>query len=246
MADGTRLDKLVSRFTGLSRKQARLIIRKGGLKVDGIIVSLPDAKVSENSLITIEESLEVRALDADSKRYFMLNKPKGYVCAKKDGRHHALGELFFEEIHWEKLHAAGRLDLDATGLVILTDDGAFSHEITSPVKKITKTYLARCDGKIAFDTIAKFASGLRHPEELKPYCPAVLEIIESDLGKVTVTEGRYHEVKRLFELCGLKVIDLKRTAIGGLTLDESLGPGEYRVLSQEERALVFNKPDSCA
>lgn len=233
-----RLDRLVSHLIGLSRKDASKFIKEGQVKVADETIFDPAFKVSDSQSVVIDD-LETQVSDIYKKRYFMVNKPQGCICADKDRNLPVVVDLLQDELNLESLHCAGRLDLDTTGLLIVTDDGDLNHKITSPKKEISKTYLARTNLKIEESLIERFAQGLKHPKEVKRYKSAHLEILEENLGKVTVSEGRYHEVKRLFELCGLEVIELKRIAIGKLNLDETLDEGEYRPLEESELQLLF-------
>ncbi len=234
-----RLDKAVSHNFGASRAEASYLIKNSLVEVDGEVITDPAFKISENS----EISLDGNTVEADSgfkKRVFMLNKPEGYICADRDNRAPVVVNLFNEEMRYTDLHCVGRLDIDTQGLLLVTDDGELNHKITSPKTSINKVYIARTKEEISPADIEKFARGLKHPEEEKRYLPASLEILEPKLGRVTVTEGRFHEVKRLFECVGNEVVALRRVKIGGLELDDDLEVGEYRELSADEIALLFS------
>ena len=233
-----RLDKAVSHSFEVSRKEAVFLIRDGAVSVAGEIVCDPAFKISADTPLELDGN-EFTAQETMRKRVFMLNKPQGYVCADRDNRYLTVSSIFSGESHYLDLHCAGRLDVDTTGFVIVTDDGDLSHRITSPRANVEKVYIACVKNPIEERCIERFLSGLKHPEEDKPYKSAKLEIISEKVGKVTVTEGRYHKVKRLFECVGNEVLELKRVKIGALDLDESLQEGEYRELSEEEIALMF-------
>lgn len=239
----TRLDKAVSHLTGLTRKQAFKLIREGRVSVEDLVLTDAACKIDENAEIVIDEDSIGTAAEAETLRYFMVNKPLDTLCADHDRNSAVVMDLFREELNSESLHCAGRLDKDTTGLIIVTDDGAFIHDITSPRKEIPKTYVAVVDGVLSDSMVERFASGLKHPEEKKPYRPALLKILNEHEAEVTVTEGRFHEVKRLFECCGLNVTSLKRIAIGGLTLDDTLDEGEFRQLDENELEQIFEGAD---
>lgn len=233
-----RLDKCVAKVFSLTRTQAFGLIKNQRISINGQVVLDPALKISLDTLIALDD-IQSSASEGFKKRVFMLNKPKDYVCADRDRQHMVVVGLFADEPRYEQLHCAGRLDIDTTGLIIVSDDGNLIHEITAPKKNIEKVYLATTNDEIPNTAIELFAKGLKHKEEAHRYKSAKLEIIDSHLGKVTVTEGRFHEVKRLFECVGLEVIELQRIQIGKLLLDENLDEGEYRDLSLDEIELIF-------
>lgn len=235
-----RLDKAVSHSFEVSRKEATYLIKQGMVSVDGEVVSDPSFKIAIDTPLTLDGN-DFTAEEYLKKRVFMLNKPEDYVCADRDSRYLTVSSIFSEEMHAQDLHCAGRLDVDTVGLVIVTDDGDLAHRITAPRYEIEKCYLAVVKNKLCDKDIARFASGLKYPEETKPYKSAKLEILSDNEALVTVTEGRFHEVKRLFECVGNEVLELKRLSIGKLKLDESLELGAYRLLDNDEVALIFEK-----
>lgn len=262
-----RLDKIVAHLTGLSRQNATRIIKDGDVCVDEEVITNAATKVSINSVIVIagfndaasaldnddeELSLEVTtAADAFKKRVFILNKPFGYVCADRDKNHAIVASLFRSELNIEALHSAGRLDIDTTGLLIVTDDGDLNHEITSPKKTVSKVYLAKLDKEVPQSAIASFERGIKHPEEKKRYQSAALTIFAPEdheyngehWAAVALSEGRYHEVKRLFEMVGCEVIELVRVAIGSLTLPKELALAEYVSATDEMKQALFEPHD---
>lgn len=238
MTGKIRLDKGVAHGYGLSRSAAASVIRDGLVTVGGEVCTDPAVRIPGDALICYGEC-STTPTDTFKKRAFMLNKPPGLVCANTDGNHPTVLGLFRNETRTEALHCAGRLDANTTGLLVVTDDGSLIHRITSPRKHISKVYLARTDRDIPQDAIQAFATGLHHPMERRRYRPVQLEIVEDRLAKVTLSEGRYHEVRRLFECVGLRVRSLTRIQIGSLALDEGLGSGEYRPLSEGEIELIF-------
>ena len=236
--DTLRLDKAVSHNFDVPRSYAAKLIKAGGVEVDGEVVTDPAAKISIEADIVIDGN-EVSVSDGFKKRVFMLNKPNGYVCADRDNNNPIVINIFSDVPKFTQMHCVGRLDIDTTGLIIVTDDGDLNHKITSPKSGVTKTYRAVTKEKISERDIEHFAKGLEHPEEKTRYKSALLEIVSSNEALVTVTEGRFHEVKRLFECVGNEVLELERLYIGQLRLDEDLEEGEYRELSDEDIELVF-------
>jgi 16S rRNA pseudouridine516 synthase len=171
----------------------------------------------------------------------MLNKPQGYVCSTDDPDHPTV-LYFLEEPVAYKLHAAGRLDIDTTGLVLMTDDGQWSHRITSPRHQCEKTYLVTLENPLADDTAAQFEAGVQLHNEDSLTKPAQLEQVDERVVRLTISEGRYHQVKRMFAAVGNHVVALHRERIGGIVMDEDLEPGQYRPLTEQEIASVGMPP----
>lgn len=227
-----RLDKYLTETTGISRSEAKMLIKKGRVTVEGEIVKKPESKIDP-------EKTKVTA-DGEPCRYeqytwLMLNKPQGVVSATEDARERTVLDLLKEPVR--DLFPVGRLDKDTEGLLLLTNDGGTAHDLLSPKKHVDKTYYALLDGPVGEEEKQAFARGLDIGEE-KPTLPARLETIPGEEGAVyiTIQEGRYHQVKRMAQAVGRKVLFLKRIAMGNLRLDERLAPGEYRPLTPEEIA----------
>ncbi|WP_445357383.1 16S rRNA pseudouridine(516) synthase RsuA [Microbulbifer sp. ANSA002] len=233
MASSIRLDKAVSQVTDLSRSDVKRAAKAERISVNGEVVTDPAAKVQASDALY----LDGEPLHEPGPRYIMLNKPLGYVSATKDGEHPTVLDLI-DEPNKAKLHIAGRLDIDTTGLVLLTDDGQWSHKVTSPNHHCEKTYYALLAEKIEEDAVAKFAKGIWLNNEKKRTKPAKLEILYANEVRITIGEGRYHQVKRMFAALGNRVIELHRERIGDIFLDEELQEGEYRLLTSEEIASV--------
>ncbi|WP_444905134.1 16S rRNA pseudouridine(516) synthase RsuA [Microbulbifer sp. CnH-101-E] len=233
MASFIRLDKAVSQVTDLSRSDVKRAAKAERISVNGEIVTDPAAKVQASDALY----LDGEPLHEPGPRYIMLNKPLGYVSATKDGEHPTVLDLI-DEPNKAKLHIAGRLDIDTTGLVLLTDDGQWSHKVTSPNHHCEKTYYALLAEKIEEDAVAKFVKGIWLNNEKKRTKPAKLEILYANEVRITIGEGRYHQVKRMFAALGNRVIELHRERIGDIFLDEELQEGEYRLLTSEEIASV--------
>ncbi|WP_368152104.1 16S rRNA pseudouridine(516) synthase RsuA [Aeromonas sp. R2-4] len=228
-----RLDKFLCDCSDLTRSLAGKLIRQGEVMVDGIVVKQPAFHINEQSQIEFDGvllTLEQR------NRYFMLYKPEGYVCSNEDPDHPTVFFLM-DEPAMGKLHVVGRLDLDTTGLVLVTDDGQWSHRITSPRHECAKTYHVWLADPVSPDAIELFAEGVYLRNETDKTRPAQLEILGECEARLTIHEGKYHQVKRMFASIGNKVVGLHRERVGGLTLDDELAPGEYRELTAEEIAL---------
>ena len=226
-----RLDKYLCDALGATRKEATKIIKSGDVTVDDVVQKSGSFKVGDGSIVEWQE----REIRKPGPRYIMLFKPDGFVCSHEDGFNHTAFVLL-DEVKMEDLHFAGRLDVDTTGLVLITDDGKWSHRITSPKHKCEKTYRVWLVDPIEADYIEKFAQGIELRNEKEATLPATLEIVDEDEKEVllTITEGKYHQVKRMFAALGNKVEHLHRERIGEILLDESLEPGDYRYLTEEE------------
>ncbi|MFC6635510.1 16S rRNA pseudouridine(516) synthase RsuA [Microbulbifer taiwanensis] len=228
-----RLDKAVSQVTDLSRAEVKRAARAERITVNGAVVTAPSSKVEESDTLC----LDGEPLLEPGPRYLMLHKPLGYVCATKDSEHPTVLDLV-DEPNKYKLHIAGRLDIDTTGLVLLTDDGQWSHKVTSPRHHCDKTYYAHLAERIGEDAVEKFAKGIWLDNEKKRTKPARLEILFANEVRITISEGRYHQVKRMFAALGNRVLELHRERIGEILLEEELHEGDYRFLTPEEIASV--------
>ncbi|MCX2832658.1 16S rRNA pseudouridine(516) synthase RsuA [Microbulbifer thermotolerans] len=228
-----RLDKAVSQVTDLSRSDVKRAAKAGRISVNGDIVTDPSSKVVETDTLC----LDGEPLLEPGPRYLMLHKPRGCVSATKDSEHPTVLDLI-DEPNKHKLHIAGRLDIDTTGLLLLTGDGQWSHKVTSPRHHCDKTYYAHLAERIDESAVEKFAKGIWLENEKKRTKPATLEILFANEVRVTISEGRYHQVKRMFAALGNRVLELHRERIGDIVLDETLQEGEYRPLTPEEIASV--------
>ncbi|MEQ9886440.1 16S rRNA pseudouridine(516) synthase RsuA [Pectobacterium zantedeschiae] len=229
-----RLDKFLSQQLAISRSLVARELRAQRVTVDGEVVKSGAFKLSPEHNVEFDGNpLEQQS----GPRYFMLNKPQGYVCSTDDPDHPTI--LYFMDVPVaHKLHAAGRLDIDTTGLVLLTDDGQWSHRITSPKHECEKTYLVTLELPLAEDTAEQFTAGVQLHNEKNLTKPATLEKITDHVVRLTISEGRYHQVKRMFAAVGNRVVELHRERIGDICLDSELEPGEFRALSAEEIASV--------
>jgi len=225
-----RLDRLLAHATGLSRKQAGIEIRKRRVRVGDELIRDPGQRVGVGSDVYWREQL----LEKPGKVYLMLNKPAGLICARRDDRHATVLDILPESLA-RRVHIVGRLDKDTTGLLLLSDDGAWSHRITSPRHACRKRYLATLAEPLIEVAEERFAEGMALRNEDKPTLPAALERVGERAARVTLQEGRYHQVRRMFAALGNHVEALHREAVGGVILDPGLAPGEWRELTQSER-----------
>ncbi|MDP2140444.1 MAG: 16S rRNA pseudouridine(516) synthase RsuA [Gammaproteobacteria bacterium] len=226
-----RLDKFVSHATGLPREISKRAVRKKQVQVNGAVVTNAAYQVAVDDQIVFDGE----RLVIPGPRYLMLNKPAGYVCATEDGDHPIVLDLL-HDMNPEGLSIAGRLDIDTTGLVLLSDDGQWLHRVTSPRHLFAKVYRVQLHSPVDQQTIDSFASGMLLRGEDKPTAPAQCVALADNGAEVTLNEGRYHQVKRMFAACGNHVISLHRSQIGAVILDAALAPGEYRELSADEIA----------
>jgi 16S rRNA pseudouridine516 synthase len=224
-----RLDRYLSQVTPLSRSDARSAIRAGRVHVDGVSMLCPAYQVDPG----VEVIFDGQPLETPAPRYYMLNKPAGVVCASRDPSHRTVLALF-DLVRPDRLHVAGRLDIDATGLVLVTDDGQWSHRITSPVKACGKTYLVTLKHELSDTAALQIEQGVVLHNEEKPTRPASLQKLDETHFRLSITEGRYHQVKRMFAAVGNRVVALHRLSIGPLVLDEQLAAGAYRPLTPDE------------
>lgn len=231
-----RLDKFLAENTGLTRSQANKALKQSAVTINGKVEKSGSVKVSPEDEIRFDGELLTWVEEG---QYIMLYKPQGYVCSHDDGDYPTIYQ-FFDYPLSTKLHSAGRLDVDTTGLVLLTDDGQWSHRITSPKHHCEKTYLVTLADPVESNYQQACEAGILLRGEKEPTKPAKLEILDDYNVNLTISEGRYHQVKRMFAALGNKVVGLHRWKIGEIELDESLEEGEYRPLSEQE-INSFNK-----
>ena len=225
-----RLDKLLGSQTDLSRKEARQVIKDGLVSVGDVVIRDPGFSVDPNA-----QSVTVAGTPLEFKEhlYLMLNKPEGYITATEDRTQQTVLDLVPPDLYRDGLVPAGRLDADTTGFVLLTDDGAFAHDILSPKHHVQKTYIATLAEPVTEDCLRQVRGGI----ELKDgtVClPADVRALSEFEAELKLVEGKYHQVKRMFAAAGNKVVALRRTAMGDVPLDPSLAPGECRELRKEE------------
>lgn len=227
-----RIDSILANSGICSRSEARRMIASGRVLADGRKVVSASEKVDESSVIT----LDGKDINTEKYIYLMMNKPSGYVCSS-EGEDSVL-RLVPDGLYRKGLFTVGRLDKDTEGLLLITNDGEFGHSVASPKKEITKVYFASLEREVTDEDISAFASGLISGNG-DTFLPARLEKAEGRTAYVTVSEGKYHEVKRLFLITGNRVLRLKRVRTGGLSLDPALEPGGTREITSEEKALIF-------
>lgn len=230
-----RLDKFLSEMGVGTRQEVKQYIRKGKVEVDGEIAKRPELKVDETKA---NVTLDGERIGYASYVYYMLNKPSGVVSATEDKREKTVIDLIKGQKR-KDLFPVGRLDKDTEGLLLITNDGDLAHQLLSPKKHVDKVYRARIEGQVTAEDAALFAKGLEIDDEDGAWraMPAKLNILssgpESEV-EITIREGKFHQIKRMFEAVDKKVVYLKRLSMGSLRLDETLALGEYRELTEDE------------
>lgn len=222
-----RLDKFISQATDLTRSLARQVVKQNRVCINDQLAHTVAQVVLATDRITLDGNL----LSLPGNRYIMLHKPAGYVCTRGD-THHA--DVFSLVERSDDLHVAGRLDADTTGLVLLTNDGQWSHRVTSPRRKCDKVYLVGLAHALDIEQITRIEQGVALNGEDKPTLPAQLKLISDAHVELTIHEGKYHQVKRMFAAVGNLVVALHRQSIGQVVLGGGLLPGEWRNLTRAE------------
>ena len=228
-----RIDKVLSNLGYGSRKDIKKLCKSGDVSIDGEIMKDSSHKFEpENSVIMVsgEEVLYRENI------YLMMNKPQGVVSATIDNLHETVIDLIDDEFKAFDPFPVGRLDIDTEGLLMISSDGKLSHQLLSPKKQVAKTYYAEVEGKVTEQDIKYFAEGVYIEDDYKTL-PAELNILESaDVSEIelTIVEGKFHQVKRMFQAVDKEVVYLRRISMGTLTLDPELELGEYRELTPEE------------
>lgn len=227
-----RLDKYLAHMGEGTRSEVKKAILKGQVLVNKVQVKKPETKVDVQQ---DEVVCQGRVVVYAEYEYYMLNKPQGVVSATKDKKEQTVVDLIKCRKRGD-LFCVGRLDKDTEGLLLITNDGALSHKLLSPKKHVDKVYYARVRGEVLAEDVEAFAAGIDIGDE-KQTMPALLSILEAGTEsqvEVTIQEGRYHQIKRMFTAIGKEVIYLKRLRMGGLCLDDSLEPGEYKRMEKDE------------
>lgn len=231
-----RLDKYLCEAGLGTRSQVKKLLKSGAVTVNGETALRPEQKIENTDRVAVSgQELFVSELE-----YWMLNKPAGCVSATEDRQFQTVVDLLPEKARRD-LFPVGRLDRDTEGLLLLTNDGKLAHFLLSPKRHVDKVYFAKIQGKVTEEHVRLFKEGLDIGDEKKTL-PAILELVKSGEEiseiRVTIREGRYHQIKRMFAATGCEVVYLKRLSMGSLRLDESLKPGEARLLTDDEiRAL---------
>ena len=231
-----RLDRIIANSGLYTRSQAVFLIKAGRVSVDGDVAVSASLKYDPRTSFVCVDG---KNLGYKEFRYIIMNKPRGYISSTSDKRDRTVIELLDESYSKLGLFPAGRLDKDSEGLLILTNDGDFAYEITSPSKKVNKRYFVQIDGTVTDKEIKALSEGLTLKDGTK-CLPALLEAAP-DGAYVTLHEGKYHQVKRMMSALQMPVKYLKRISIGDLALDESLKPGEYYEVADDIRSLIFHK-----
>lgn len=232
-----RLDKFLANMKVGSRSQVHEIIKAGQVTVNGKVCRSAKQKVKEDAEVLVNG----QAVVYQQYHYFLLNKPAGVLSATEDSRQKTVLDLLTDQDRYQKIAPVGRLDKDTTGLLLLTNDGQLAHQLLAPEYHVPKTYYALLAGVADEETAKVIAAGLtlKDGTELKP---GQLKILRQDQEQseieITITEGKYHQVKRMFASQGMKVLKLKRLSMGPLTLPADLAPGSYRPLTAEELAAL--------
>ena len=224
-----RLDRFISQHLQVNRKNVRLMLAKGQVKVDGELARDIDLIVDEFSHICVDD----KVIQANQACYLMLHKPVGVVSATVDDKHKTVIDLL-EWDNKESLHIVGRLDLNTSGLVLLTNDGRWSKCLMDPEHKVGKLYRVHLQNPLTSEYISAFEQGMYFEFEDITTLPAELEIIDSHTALVTLYEGRYHQIKRMFGRFRNPVIGLHRISVGNIMLDSELAVGQSRPLTGDE------------
>jgi len=228
-----RLDRFVGKWAGTGKRRTRELFESGRVLLNGELVE--EGKMLVGKFDRVEVGNEV--VQAHTPRYVMMHKPLGVVSATVDEEHETVIDLIEED--WaEELHLAGRLDRFTSGLVILTNDSRYSESLTEPDQKVGKRYLVEVDGKLTDDVIEAFQAGIWFAKEGVKTSPAQVELLTGSRCRLTIFEGKHHQVKRMFSKFDLKVTSLHREGIGGLDLPDNLRPGEWRIFVPEDLSLV--------
>lgn len=229
-----RLDRFLGNLPQFSRKQVRLLLISGRVQVDGNVARDPLHEVREFSRVQLDDEVLQAGKPA---RYFMLHKPMGCVSATQDDQHPTVLDLL-EVPDRHELHIAGRLDFNTTGLMLLTNDGQWSRRLTQPQTKLPKVYYVETEQLIDERYVPRFAEGFYFAFEDITTQPAQLTVLGPRQARLSIVEGRYHQVKRMFGHFDNKVMRLHRESMGPLLLDEQLKPGQFRALTAQEIASI--------
>ena len=233
----TRLDKILSTQLNISRTDAKQMIKKGRVSVNGIPAKSGDVKVADADIVAVDGN----EISYSRFVYIMMNKPKGVISASEGKGEKTVVDLVPSDMQRRGLFPAGRLDKDTTGFVLLTDDGEFAHSILSPSRHIDKTYVVTLDKPVTPEVVQDFRSGMELNGERLLQADVGIISEDATVCRVVLRQGLYHQIKRMFKKHGLTVVELKRVKMGNLPLDDSLLPGECRYLSQNELDLICSR-----
>ncbi len=227
-----RVDKYLADMGVGTRTDVKKYIRQGRVQIDGLVIKTPETKLDQGKQTVLFDG---QAIVYETYEYYMLNKPAGVISATKDAKEKTVIDLITDKKR-KDLFPVGRLDKDTEGLLLITNDGEMAHRLLAPKKHVDKVYYAKIDGKVTDEDVKCFAEGLSIGDGDVAQ-PSKLDILVSDNVseiQLTIQEGQFHQVKRMFESVGKRVIYLKRISMGTLKLDEHLSLGEYRTLTKEE------------
>lgn len=231
-----RLDKFLAEMGLGTRTEVKKLLKTKQITVNGTVVIKPETKIDENKDVVCYKNQQICY---QAYEYYLFHKPAGCVTATEDAVHKTVMDYLTDTLR-NDLFPVGRLDIDTEGLLLITNDGALAHELLSPTKHVDKTYYAKIEGKVTEEDVNLFGKGVDIGED-KLTKPGKLRILKSDeISEIelTITEGKFHQVKRMFEAVGKKVLYLKRISMGPLTLPEDLPAGSYRLLTEEELKLL--------
>ncbi len=232
-----RLDRFISEKCQINRKKVRLLLAQKRIRVDGLIATDIDQPINKFSLISLDDQI----IQSNKALYIMMHKPVGVVCATKDDKHKTVIDLLgglLTPKERASLHIVGRLDLNTSGLVLLTNDSRWSEQLTSPKSKVSKHYLVTLKNPINEEYIQAFAQGMYFAFEKITTKPVTLNIIHQYQAEVILTEGRYHQIKRMFGRFSNPVTALHRTSIGDFVLDKTLLPGKSQILNISNKIIT--------
>ena len=229
MAKLMRLDKYLADMGCGTRTQVKDAIKKGRVSINDEKIKSPETKIDIETTIVYMDGQPISYVQTE---YYMLNKPQGVVSATEDRKYKTVIDLIDDKSR-KDLFPVGRLDIDTEGLLLISNDGDLAHRLLSPKKHVDKTYYVELDSKIPANAKEEMLQGITLEEEFKTM-PATLELLNETTCYLTIREGKFHQVKRMFEYFGCTVTYLKRISMGPLTLDETLKVGEYRLLTKEE------------
>ncbi len=229
-----RLDKILSRELNITRSMAKQLVRSGVVELNGSVAKSADTKCADTDTITVEG----KQISNNKFVYIMMNKPKGVVSASEGRGDTTVVDILPDEMKRRGLFPAGRLDKDTTGFVLITDDGEYAHSILSPSKHVDKEYIATLDKPFGDEVVADFSSGMTLGDER--LLSAIVEPVNDDrtVARVVLRQGLYHQVKRMFKKHGITVVELHRTAMGKVRLDDDLALGECRYLTDNEVKMI--------
>jgi len=228
-----RLDKIISQHTGLGKRGVKLLLARQWVLVDGNFCTDADRVIGQFTKVQIDDDI----VQHNQPVYILINKPKGVVSATSDTEHKTVLDLLPAE--FSNLHIAGRLDLNSTGLLLLTNDGSWSSRITGPETKLAKRYRVTLQNPLSEEYIQAFAEGMYFGYEDITTAPAQLQIVSDYVTDVILTEGRYHQIKRMYGRFRNPVLALHRYQVGSLRLPADFAVGDYRQLSKVEAEGVF-------